>query len=549
MQTLLTKYQEVALDTSIIWKEIESNEEQPFASIKMFKYRANATLDRLAEADRDEDGQLWNALLDYKIYLNSVAIRAFIQHRATKTEKKLRARFTDPIKVFSVSAGQYMQHLYPGDSKPFLSVEETGIPALRRYLLGIPAEKNWRSYQDHLNVKVPQFIDKARRISNDNKQDDSYAKIRPMFDRLVKQHQDNVERCFETFSRLHIVPLFEDVSQRDRRLKDLLEVVQGWSEGTRPNTYNLGLREFGIMKTKAKKYQGEPYYGHVNWNDDVSTKLLADVEKWLEAMVAAIEKFAEETDDLILQFCDTVHGAINEAPITPKAKLNAVEEWNKRQEHIHTQSARLGDLLKAAAQSTYQYATTETDIRCMNAEINMPVFQEVHAVPPPSQGRYGRQKEAMIAAMEKPDASGETLIDRIQAKVLKSANNNLSNEFAKFVTALFAEVNLFNEHIGEYMEPKYKLTSADRELRQRLKDLIPELERRNEEAKKSMNDATVPGASLLCAFPQDTVPDNVFVKQEPKDDDDDSSPIMKKQKTSDHAGDAARQYWSQKWSF
>lgn len=69
-------------------------------------------------------------------------------------------------------------------NQPDLPLEMTGIPAIRKYLRGLPAEQNLKDYDRHINTSIPAFIDKIKRTVGETDRDGSFRVIAEEFDRL-----------------------------------------------------------------------------------------------------------------------------------------------------------------------------------------------------------------------------------------------------------------------------------------------------------------------------------------------------------------------------
>jgi hypothetical protein len=227
------------------------------------------------DADFTEFSQSIADLQEYQDYLSKTAQCAFISQRATKLENEMRHKFRDydphPIRVFSVSSAMYIDWMKKRQpERPILTPEMTGIPKLRRFLLGIPAEQNFDCYIHHVSKKLPAFLEQVPRIADHEKKDDAYAIIRPRFMELVEELATKCRSALEDFQDNRIRRVWENEDSRELRLQGVRKVILSWASDVRWNTYNKVLREKGIVKkSDSKRYRGGP----INWNDELSQEI------------------------------------------------------------------------------------------------------------------------------------------------------------------------------------------------------------------------------------------------------------------------------------
>jgi hypothetical protein len=77
------------------------------------------------------------------------------------------------VPVFNISSALYMQWVenseFLFDQAPTLSVEATGVPALRHHLLSLAADQNYKEYETHIHEFFPGLVAKISRVIDPNR--------------------------------------------------------------------------------------------------------------------------------------------------------------------------------------------------------------------------------------------------------------------------------------------------------------------------------------------------------------------------------------------
>ncbi|KAF2709597.1 hypothetical protein K504DRAFT_533941 [Pleomassaria siparia CBS 279.74] len=487
---VLTKKDEYFVDTHSIETEIQKNATHPFPLIREYMEHSaelHAVLRQTVQIEADNDDgsvEKFNELVEQlerlqtygEKYLIQQAQLAFVGQRAQEAEEAMRHKFEDedkdPIHVFSISASMYLDWLKCHQKdRPILTAQSTGIPALRKFLLGLTAQGNWDAYRDHVFQKLPYFLDKVRRIVHHENKDNAYVVLRPKFKDVVANLMNKHQSAFKKFLDYSILPVWTDSSLKEDRQIAINGQVHDWGVDSHWSTYRKLLREHGIVaKTVARKYRKEnkdgvvPAFAKINWNEELSEELRPDMSTWKAKMTQGVTSFARQLEKSTAEECEAVSTVILHSSLTRAHKEIAMKEWKKCKRMVLVQARRTEGLLNDAVNATYQYATTETDIRCMLVKVNANVYDEVSSMPEQSNW-LGNQKIRLEAAMRDADDNCHTLLDRISKEVRKSAKRHLQTTFANLMTELVLDFDLFDEHIGEHLVQDYELTSHDRQIR------------------------------------------------------------------------------------
>ena len=108
----------------------------------------------------DIPSSMWNTEI-----IASRRRESLIKSRNIKVIDAIRKRYKDitkdpqPLQVFCVSNSDYIQHQIGYDSNHVpMTLETTGIPALRAFLLGLPADSKIHTLGHYCEGPLPDFI-------------------------------------------------------------------------------------------------------------------------------------------------------------------------------------------------------------------------------------------------------------------------------------------------------------------------------------------------------------------------------------------------------
>ncbi|KAJ4358617.1 uncharacterized protein N0V89_003201 [Didymosphaeria variabile] len=480
---ILTKKDEYLLDTNSVENVITTHMAEPFVTIRNHLDSNANTMAGLPEDDEAADAE-YDDRQAYQAHLENIAKLAFIEHRAADVAEEMKAKFKDvdpnPISVFSISASMYIEWMKQGRLKqPLMSPKETGVPGVRQYLLQLCAEPNLKIYKDHAFDKMDDLLNKCRGIADVEKKDEGYALLRARFAEVVADIRERFARMFNEFIEYIIERVFDDEGEKQARMKELLRIVDGWGYGSQWNTYRACLMRKGIGWSGAAKYKNtENPTGRYNWNEDQGNVILEDMNDWKDRMDGAVETLAQDLDETIDSVCQDIQKCIETSSLPPKLRDDAIKQWEGCQKKVW--NVELYENFYDAVKATHQYATTETDVRCMNAKLNVEYYKRVYDIDTWSQGkfphRFAAQKIKMHDLMSNPDEHGRTLIDRIEHAVTRQSKKDLRGAFDEFLVEVMKNIEAFDEHISDRAPLDYKLTDADRQLREDILKRIPELE-------------------------------------------------------------------------
>ncbi|KAF2438738.1 hypothetical protein P171DRAFT_155539 [Karstenula rhodostoma CBS 690.94] len=495
---ILTKKDEYLLDTNSAENVIKTHMAEPFPTIRDHLSQNEETMDTLPEDDEVADAE-YDDRHAYQAHLKNLAKLAFIHHRGEGVAEEMKVKFKEmdpePITVFSISASMYMEWMkHSNVERPLMSPAETGVPGVRQHLLQLCAEANLKIYRDHAFAKMESLLNKCRRITDVEKQDDNYALLRPVFAEVVVNLRKELVNIFNESIDSDDMDMEEiiDYDEKEERQKELLGVVDDWGYGAHWNTYRACLLRRGIGLSASAKYKtAENPTGGYNWNEDQGKITIKDMDAWKARMDPAIHSLADRLEDAIISGCKDIQACIQTSSLPPDLRTAAIEEWEGCEETVF-ELVNAEEKLQRAVNDTHQYATTETDIRCMNAKLNAEYYKEVYDIDTWSQtkftSRLAAQRSKMTDVMSKPDRNGRLLVDRIEHAVAQRSKQDLGAAFDAFLAEVMHAVEAFDEHLTDRGPLDYKLTDADRQLRVDILGRIPELEAMVENVRAKFND-------------------------------------------------------------
>ncbi|KAF9735635.1 hypothetical protein PMIN01_07040 [Paraphaeosphaeria minitans] len=492
---ILTKKDEYLLDTNSVEKIIKTRTVEPFPTIHDHVDRNEKMMDMLPDGDEAAEAEYADREA-YCAHLENLAKLDFIHHRGEEVTQEMKDKFKemdkDPITVFSISASMYMDWMKKRRSKqPMMSPEDTGVPGVRQYLLNLCAEPNLIVYKEHAFEKMDDLLDKCRRITDVEKRHEGYGLLRPVFAKAVDDIRKNLSRIFNDFIKHNVEDVFDDEDMKQERQEELLEVVNNWAYGSPWNTYRACLMRKGIGRSAAAKYQNhENPTGAYNWNEDQGNVTIGDMEDWGRRMLLAIKELSGRLERAIASGCEAIEECIQASSLPPELRDNAIEEWlgcRMRVEQVHADK-----MLLLALDVTLQYATTETDVKCMNVRVNVDHYKSVYGydrhVDTRFANRLAAQKNEMHRLMSKPDEQGRLLIDRIENAAIMRSKSDLRDAFAEFSVSVIRKIKAFDEHLSDRGPLDYTLTDTDRQLREDILGRIPALEAMVEDVRTKFND-------------------------------------------------------------
>ncbi|KAF2821246.1 hypothetical protein CC86DRAFT_411542 [Ophiobolus disseminans] len=162
-------------DVTQVIKDIN---EEPFLTLQARLEEIRPQEEDLEDTDKDdEEANQTTADIDtYKEIVLKAARLAYILREGAKIQAHVQSKGIDQL---STSARQFqLCKARKPESPPILDIFATGIPALRIFLLGLPARTNYRALRNHIFDTLPDIVVKSKQLQVNFVGDEGYAQMR-----------------------------------------------------------------------------------------------------------------------------------------------------------------------------------------------------------------------------------------------------------------------------------------------------------------------------------------------------------------------------------
>ncbi|KAF2184797.1 hypothetical protein K469DRAFT_750669 [Zopfia rhizophila CBS 207.26] len=497
---VLTKIDDFLNDRHGIDEIIETEQAEPFPLIRVLKKGAEKRRDQLQDERDDDEGdeddgedEEYRSIRDLDKYIEYLRGRAgslYIEQRAERTKREMIEKCLnhdeEPIHVFSVSSTHYREWM--GRSAPAnqltLSPSESGIPALRQFLLTLTADRNYADYNNHISNVLPSFLEQMRRAVEENRRYVGYPDISQTVLDIVKSAKETSKKDFKRSLASKVVTSWRPQVS----LQKIDQIIQGWTKGVACNTFNMLLADKGIArKSRANHLKNKS----INWNQELMEEMLPDYGQYKIALDEAIIVFCEMLQGRMKTMCESAQNTIREVPTGLHMADKAGKDWMKCENKILSASSSLQEKMLAGVSKTYNYITSETDTGCMIASLNAGVYFGT-LTSAQGKGRYALQRDALRQGLIKPDENRLTFIDRVRDKVTSMMKAKVETVFNEFIAELDNEIQAFKEGLGRFRQTDSGISARSRNVRTELKRMLPELEKMIAKLKRQLKDAQGP---------------------------------------------------------
>jgi hypothetical protein len=300
-----TKFKVIAtkIDVSTLEATIEDELTQPkVISDDQLAQCTGATYDEINDLMQRADGDAATAededdttkLLQinrYKQYLQRFKKSHVIRERAEIISEKLGATLQGlsrdgSVEILHTSISDYMIWIksdkIPFERQPALSPEETGVPNTRRFLFNLPASQNLRDYANHINITVPGFIEKMKRVVTQSDRDAGFRTIADIFGDLRGRFMGDLMKELKwvcgNYSRKSIGKIERDSNAYKEALR--LRLEKRWRT-LKSAAFTRIVKSRGTVPHGTSKAKG--LENTVNWNMELAAILKSGFLKWYDA--------------------------------------------------------------------------------------------------------------------------------------------------------------------------------------------------------------------------------------------------------------------------
>ncbi|KAF1952582.1 hypothetical protein CC80DRAFT_572350 [Byssothecium circinans] len=229
-----------------------------------------ATIDdlraRKTQAFADKAYAMYGTLEGECVGMEKYEMRVRVRNRATteylQTKYKNTTKDPHPLEVFCISNTEYEKYMdgYPQDKPPKLSLEGTGVPALRKFITLFPANGRFATLKHHVNDTWDSLISTLEMAGSDAK-----VEQKEQLDYDFSRAQADMIACIEGIFALFKVGKIEIVKKRmadaEEQCKvDATEKLEEISEQLHFKSHEAVMANFGTRTTLKS--------GEQNWNQD-----------------------------------------------------------------------------------------------------------------------------------------------------------------------------------------------------------------------------------------------------------------------------------------
>ena len=443
-------------------------EEEPFPTL----YARLAPLEsRLEEIENFDDiGAVREQLRD--VFREGTV--AYVQRETRLVQEHMQDK---GIKIFSASATSFLEWKNPiRDKDPYLDPETSGIPAIMRFFLGVPASTNLKNYNDHVTKVLPAWRKRAKRVLGKHTEDKVYANLRQDVAQQIPLLRGLLEETLATQLHEVIAIPWTEIEK--------LEIVEGikklfekkWKDPDIPyNSWAKMLRENGIPINGV-------FLGH-NLNEDVSGPVSQPLEDWTQRMTEIAEALGRSLNQPIQILLAAIQLQIHTCTAVPELMDATAEALQDVASSIESAHETLSTDLDNSLIENHLRFTTEMDVECPIAQAMKPSYKRAldPAFVKSGKGIYKRQKTTLQDSMLnpkrhavrlKPDERIEPLVDTLKVQIMSCQRDLWKKDCTAFITRVIEELEGFSQTMEELLMDAEFMNPEHQEARAKLENLL-----------------------------------------------------------------------------
>jgi hypothetical protein len=468
------------------------------------------TEEQEAQLDDDEDDETLKkkSVIDkYKSYLERTMKQKKVFDRAEditpELAAKLQGRSAQSVpQIFHTSASEYMEWIKPSKisykNQPSLSVDMTGIPAIRQFLYSLPAEQNLKDNDNQINAVLPTFIEKIKRTVTEADRDGGFLTIADEFDGIRKDFMarmlSQAKSFFQSASDASINKIMVDVPNFKDQVTELY--MEDWNE-LKAAAFNRILKCRGTVLKGVSKAKGLEQ--GTNWNKDLANILAPGFHKWSKFYIERVKPMIKSLAQAFNQFHHKALRTMNNSAANLPTVERAKRRWEPLRDRVRAKLLGLEDIILGCQTRTLQWATMEHDrennlIAHVTDDIYDAVFTTAPALKPPNpkaKKQYKQYVEPKLKFQKKKLAelflhSDHHFVDRVinyfQAEFDKAMRQILNEHFAG-IEKLFEDYSIA---IRQQAPIDYTITPEGEAIRAEVEQRIPELQEKIDELRSML---------------------------------------------------------------
>jgi hypothetical protein len=452
--------------------------------------------DAMAADEEGEDAKVAQ-INRYKQYLQRCIKAQMINDRAKDISNKLGTTLQGfssdgAVEIIHTSTADYMNWIksdkIPFSSQPALSPEETGVPTIRKFLFNLPASHNFRDYNNHINVVVPAFLDKLKRVVTQSDRDAGFRTIAEDFDdlrsRFIRDLVVSIKHVYLRYLDISMKKVKRDVGAYKKAVKTLIQ--NRWL--TLPNAAFTKL-----LKSRGKVLQGvskaKGLENTVNWNSELATIMAPAFQAWYASHTENVKLLKAA---LPLQF-DRLYQNTVDLMNRSQANLITVEKskikWRPFRLRIQSKlTAMMEDIL--VEEKRFLNRTTLKDERENNliASLTDNIYDDVFISAPALKTPPGKAKRYVTPVLRFRKARLEThflhdeahFVDRLVKLFQKQLQEKMFGHIDNHFTKLNAMFDDFSKLLRDHAPVDFDIEPRGEAIRAELEKHIGYIEEKSE---------------------------------------------------------------------
>lgn len=367
--------------------------------------RKQADMESLQAEEEDDLSRMLRAER-YKRYLDRTKKTLAIQERAINISAILGEILRGPskddiINIFHTSTSDYINWLgaekIPYDRQPDLCPEDTGVPAVRRFLFNLPATQNLRSYARIINVTVPAFVDKLKRVVSQSDRDADFQTIasecNAMHELRLRELSKQIIGAFLSTSKAASMRAKKDVPGYKTRIDD--HVRKHWV-ALPAAAFNRLLKSRGIVPKGTSKAKG--LEKSVNWNADLARFLTPLFTKWHAAHMIQLRNLRSALPLWMNRFYFATVTQMNNTAANLVTVEKAKKKWSFSRYRLQTKVEAMVHEMMVEEKRLLNRVTLEVERENnLIAEITDSIYDEVFASFPELKSKPGQAKRYVMS--------------------------------------------------------------------------------------------------------------------------------------------------------
>lgn len=371
------------------------------------------------------------------------------------------------VEVFVLSSARYFDWLEPSpiEEHPF-DVESTGIPALRRSLLILPAEANSRNLCHHVRETVADVEDKVSRLLVKSNNDVAITNMRRHLLDHLPTLGTNLRKLAMTLPDDLVTEAWTDAikskiaSEMETHLKSNTPVDKMPYQTFWLLLRNNGFATHGVQKSK-------------NLNDELLQTYKDMLKKWRHKLMPNGRNLSAQISAPIQATLGVIDQRLQEASSDPALKRLVGDALEKLTRRIKLAQTNFQGQLNAAVMENYIYLTTEDDIKCPIARELKSAYARINVIrmderPKQRRGIYKQQRAELITTVTNNNDGKPSLIDAISTQVKTRQCELWQAVEENFIASVLWHFDEFVQTLAELLENDTYMLEEHRLIREQL---------------------------------------------------------------------------------